>query len=105
LTPKNQAMNGLERNSAHQLILDITGVPVVDGEVARGLMLIVQAARLLGCEMVLVGVCPEVAETIVGLGADLMRVTARSSLRAGIEYALRSANGREHDMNASQAKS
>ena len=58
----------MERTSARVLILDITGVPIVDSHVAQGLLMTVRSARLLGAEVTLVGIRPEVAQTIVGLG-------------------------------------
>jgi rsbT co-antagonist protein RsbR len=63
-------------------------VPLIDTEVAEGLIQVVQAARLLGTQAILVGIRPEVAQAIVGLGIDLRQVTTRSTLLGGIEYAL-----------------
>jgi len=68
---QEQALRAIERINARQLILDITGVPLVDSQVAQGLLAVVQAVRLLGAEAVLVGVRPEVAQAIVGLGQML----------------------------------
>ena len=53
------------------LVLDITGVPIVDSHAAQGLLMTVRSARLLGAEVTLVGIRPEVAQTIVGLGIEL----------------------------------
>jgi rsbT co-antagonist protein RsbR len=85
---QHQALHHLEGRSMKCLILDITGVPVVDTQVAQGLMQVIQSARLLGTETVVVGVRPEVAQTIVQLGINLGAVTTRSSLESGIAYAL-----------------
>ncbi|HYF63846.1 MAG TPA: STAS domain-containing protein [Herpetosiphonaceae bacterium] len=85
---QHQALQNLEGRSMKCLILDITGVPVVDTQVAQGLMQVIQSARLLGTETVVVGVRPEVAQTIVQLGINLNTVTTRSSLEGGIAYAL-----------------
>ena len=52
---------------AQVVILDITGVPVVDTSVASHLVRAVQAAQLLGCRTLLVGISPEIAQTLVGL--------------------------------------
>lgn len=65
---RERALHAIEQASAQHLVLDITGVPVVDTEVAQGLVQVVQAAQLLGCKVVLVGIRPEVAQAIVGLG-------------------------------------
>jgi anti-anti-sigma regulatory factor len=68
---QTQALQALQRSSARNLILDITGVAVVDTQVAQGLLLVVAAARLLGATVVLVGIRPEVAQALVGLGVDM----------------------------------
>jgi rsbT co-antagonist protein RsbR len=78
---QQQALQAMERSSARQLILDITGVPVVDEVVARGLIQVVAAARLLGVETVVVGIRPEVAQALVALGIDLSHLTTYSSLQ------------------------
>jgi len=61
---QTQALQRLEESAARYLILDITGVPVVDTQVAQGLIQVIQAARLLGAEVVLVGIRPEIAQTM-----------------------------------------
>ena len=48
----------------------------------------IQAAGLLGAEVVVVGIRPEIAQTIVGLGIHMTRVVTRSSLQEGIAYAM-----------------
>jgi rsbT co-antagonist protein RsbR len=78
------ALEAIERNAARRLLLDITGVPVVDSQVAQGLMSVVQAAWLLGAEIMLVGIRPEVAQAIVGLGLALERVRTFSDLRSAL---------------------
>jgi rsbT co-antagonist protein RsbR len=82
-------LEGVSNRRARVVILDITGVPVVDTSVANHLLQATQAVRLLGAECVLVGITPEVAQTVVGLGVDLRGLTTRSDLQGGIEYALR----------------
>jgi rsbT co-antagonist protein RsbR len=81
---QEQSLHALERTSAHELILDITGVPVVDSQVAQGMLLTVRAARLLGAHVVLVGIRPEVAQAIVGLGLDLSDVSTFSDLQSAL---------------------
>jgi rsbT co-antagonist protein RsbR len=83
---QEQALHAIERASARHLILDISAVPIVDTQVAQGLLQIVQAARLLGAEVVLVGIRPEVAQAVVGLGIQLDIMVTRSSLQSGISY-------------------
>ena len=81
---QEQALRSIERTSAQQLVLDITGVPLVDSQVAQGLLAVVQAARLLGAEAVLVGVRPEVAQTMVGLGLSLPGLRAYADLQTAV---------------------
>jgi rsbT co-antagonist protein RsbR len=86
---QDQALHAIEQTSARRLLLDITGVPIVDTQVAQGLLRVVAAARLLGAEVVLVGIRPEVAQSIVGLGVQLGEVVTQSTLQSGIAYALK----------------
>jgi rsbT co-antagonist protein RsbR len=80
-----RALEAIQQGRAQRLILDITGVPLVDTQVAQGLMGVVQAARLLGTEVLLVGIRPEVAQTIVGLGLDLRSVRTYSNIETAME--------------------
>ena len=69
-------------------LIDITGVPGVDTQTARHLIETVAAVRLLGAQVVLTGIRPAIAQTLVHLGVDLANVTTRSSLAAGLRVAL-----------------
>jgi rsbT co-antagonist protein RsbR len=82
---QEQSLHALERTSARLLVLDITGVPLVDTQVAQGLFQTVQAARLLGADVVLVGIRPEVAQSIVGLGLDLQSIRTFSDLQSALD--------------------
>lgn len=73
---------------AQVVILDITGVPSVDTQVASVLLKTAQAAALLGARVILCGITPEVAQVIVGLGIDLMTLTPSSDLRTALVQAL-----------------
>lgn len=79
-----QALAAVERARARCLILDITGVPVIDTQVARGIVETISAARMLGAEALLVGIRPEVAQTIVGLGLELEGVRTAATLQAAL---------------------
>lgn len=78
----------ISRHQAEVVIIDITGVPVVDTGVANHILQTTRAANLLGSRVVLTGIAPEVAQTIVSLGVDLSGIVTRSNLQSGIEYAL-----------------
>lgn len=81
-------LSSVEQHRATAVIIDITGVPIIDTAVAHHLIQATTAARLLGAETILVGIAPEVAQTIVQLGVDLSAFTTRSDLQSGIEYAI-----------------
>jgi rsbT co-antagonist protein RsbR len=83
---QDQALRAIERTLIRTLILDITGVPLVDSQVAQGLMMVVQAARLLGTEVLLVGIRPEVAQAIVGLGMSLPGLRTYSDLQSALSW-------------------
>jgi rsbT co-antagonist protein RsbR len=80
-----QALEAITRSSARTLVIDITGVPVVDTQVTQGFMATIHSARLLGAEVMLVGIRPEVAQSMIGLGVDLHNVRTYSSLQAALE--------------------
>ncbi|WP_437283678.1 PAS domain-containing protein [Sorangium sp. So ce375] len=84
-------LSGISRQGAHTAILDITGVRAVDTHVADALTRTARAAQLLGTRVVLTGVRPEVAQTLVTLGVDLSGITTLSTLQSGIAHALRHA--------------
>lgn len=73
---------------ARVVILDITGVPVFDAEAAQLVIRLAQAVRLLGSEMMLVGVSSEIARTIVELGVDLKGLKTLGTLQTGLAQAL-----------------
>jgi rsbT co-antagonist protein RsbR len=79
-----QALQAVERAAARTLILDITGVPMVDSQVAQGLLSVVRATQLLGAEVVLVGIRPEVAQAMVGLGLGLDGMRTFSDLQSAL---------------------
>lgn len=81
----------LEAISAYQaeiVIIDITGISVVDTQVANNLLMTTRAANLLGSRVVLVGIGAEIAQTIVQLGVELHGLVTLANLQAGISYAL-----------------
>lgn len=82
-------LQGIADRQARAAILDITGVAVVDTKVADALIRTARAVELLGAEVVLTGIRPDVAQTLVALGADLGGLVTRGTLQAGIRYALR----------------
>ncbi|HEY8375281.1 MAG TPA: STAS domain-containing protein [Nannocystis sp.] len=76
------------RTRAQGVILDVSGVPVFDTEAARLVVRLARAVRLLGTEMILVGVAPATARTIVELGLDLGSLRVLGTLQDGLALAL-----------------
>ena len=81
-------LEAIAREQAEMVLLDITGVAVVDTNVANHLLQTARAAALLGSQVVLVGISAEVAQTLVQLGLDLGQLVTLSNLQSGLEYAL-----------------
>jgi rsbT co-antagonist protein RsbR len=69
-------------------LVDITGVPTMDTRTAQHLLEAISAVRLLGAQVILTGVRPAIAQTLVHLGIDLSSVATRPSLEAGLRLAL-----------------
>lgn len=76
-------------HEADIVVIDITGVPVVDTQVANRLMRTVEAVRLLGTRSIITGINPVIAQTLVQLGVDLSQLTTKATLRAGLQQAFR----------------
>lgn len=87
-------LTGVGAHRAHTVIIDVTGVGVVDTPVADAIVRASQAVKLLGARVVLTGIRPEVASTLVGMGADLGRIVIHGSLQRGIADTLGREAGR-----------
>ncbi len=81
-------LEAVNEHDADIVLLDITGVPMVDTQVANVLLQSAKAVRLLGARIVLTGIRPDVAQTIVALGIDLGDIVTRANLEEGLNYAL-----------------
>ncbi len=79
---------GISQYQAEVVILDITGVPVVDSGVAEHLDKTIQAARLKGAHVIITGISEAVAEAIVDLGIDWSRIETLPDLQTGLLAAL-----------------
>lgn len=82
-------LEGVARYQSDLVIIDITGVVVVDTQVAQAFIQAAQAVKLLGARVMLTGIQPQMAQTLVHLGADLSDIMTYGSLQAGIAAALR----------------
>ncbi|MFD2705927.1 STAS domain-containing protein [Salibacterium lacus] len=85
-------LEGIIEHRSQVVLIDITGVPVVDTMVAHHIIQAAEAVRLVGAECILVGIRPEIAQTIVNLGIDLGKFPTKSTLRKGIESGLERTN-------------
>jgi len=79
---------------AGQVIIDITGVAMVDSDVAAHLMRTVEASRLLGARCILVGISPAMAQTLVQMDVDFGGVTTAATLEEGLREAFSRMNRR-----------
>ena len=87
-------LHAIEQHGADFVIMDVTGVPIIDTQVAMALLQAADTARLLGTRTILAGLRPELAQTIVGLGLDLSALVAQADLRSGVVYAMRQRRSR-----------
>ncbi len=84
----------VETESARIVIIDVTGLPVVDTAVAQTLLKAAQASRLLGAKTILVGLRPEVAQTMVTLGVHLDELHPVADLQTAVTQAINSTQSR-----------
>ena len=80
--------------SSPYAIIDITGVPAVDTQVAQHVLKTVVAARLMGADCIISGIRPQIAQTIVALGIEFGDIVTKSSLADALRYVMHLAGGR-----------
>jgi anti-anti-sigma regulatory factor/FixJ family two-component response regulator len=93
-------LHGIVKHQARLAIVDITGVALMDHQVADALGRAARAVRLLGAQLLLTGIQPQIATTLIELGADLGGIVTESTLESGIAYAL---HHRKADLNGGGA--
>jgi rsbT co-antagonist protein RsbR len=81
-------LQAVVQTNSRVAIIDITGVPTVDTLVAQHLLKTITAARLMGADCIISGVCPQIAQTIVHLGIDLAGVITKAKLSDAFALAL-----------------
>jgi len=84
-----QLLRGIRATRARVVVIDITGVAAMDANVANHLVLTVESARLLGARVIVTGLSPEIAQTLVNIGVDLGKMNTVGDLQGGIEEAER----------------
>ncbi|MGB8217231.1 MAG: STAS domain-containing protein [Candidatus Methanoperedens sp.] len=82
-----QLLRTIRTSRAKVVVIDITGVPAVDSKVANHLVQTVDASRLMGATVIVTGISPEIAQTLVTLGVDLTKMNTVGDLQGGIEEA------------------
>jgi rsbT co-antagonist protein RsbR len=83
-----QLLEGVARYQAEIVIIDITGVNLVDTQVADVLLRTTRAVSLLGARVVLTGIQPQIAITLVRLGVDMQNLVTCANLKEGVAYVL-----------------
>ena len=81
-------LEALVATGSEHAVLDITGVPTVDTEVAQHLLRTASAVRLLGAECIISGIRPQVAQTIVALGIEFGEIATKATLADALVHAL-----------------
>lgn len=81
-------LNQIAKQGADNVIIDMTGVHVVDTLTADCLLNVIKASSLLGARCVLTGLSPAIAQTLVTLGADLSQVKTLNTLKSGLQYCI-----------------
>ena len=84
-----QLLRAIRTNRAKVVVIDITGVAAMDSNVANHLVQTVEASRLLGATVIVTGLSPEIAQTLVTIGVDLSEMTTVGDLQGGLEQAER----------------
>ena len=84
-----QLLNGIRTHRAKVVVIDITGAPDVDEKVANHLVQTVDASRLMGAMVIITGLSPEIAQTLVTIGVDLSKMNTIGDLQGGLEEAER----------------
>jgi rsbT co-antagonist protein RsbR len=69
------------------IVMDISGIAAIDTKAASHILRTMQAAKLMGTEIIMTGIRPDVATTLVTLGIDLSNVVTRGTMREGLEFA------------------
>jgi len=84
-----QLLSGIRKHRAKVVVIDITGSPDVDESVANHLVQTVDASRLMGASVIITGLSPKIAQTLVTIGVDLSKMNTIGDLQGGLEEAER----------------
>ena len=84
-----QLLHGIRATRGKVVVIDLTGVAAVDSSIANHLVQTVEASRLLGAIVIVTGLSPAIAQTLVNIGVDLGKMNTVGDLQGGIEQAER----------------
>src|SRR5437762_5998106 len=84
-----QLLHGIRATRGKVVVIDLTGVAAVDSSIANHLVQTVEASRLLGATVIVTGLSPAIAQTLVNIGVDLGKMNTVGDLQGGIEEAER----------------
>lgn len=90
-----RVLNRAADTNAKMVILDVTGVPMIDTFVGGYLIEVYKALKLLGSEVVLTGIKPEIAHTLVKLGVNFDLITVKRNLESALKYCISAIAERE----------
>ncbi len=96
-------LEGVVKHRSEVVLIDITGVPLVDTMVAHHIIQAAEAVRLVGATCMLCGIRPEIAQTIVNLGINLNEIITKNTLKRGFEAALILTNRQINDAEVEEA--
>lgn len=84
----NELLLQIADRHASFVIIDVTGVSLIDGPVAQTLVQVANTVKLLGAQAILVGMRPELCEAVIGLGIDLSNLITQADLQSGVSFAI-----------------
>lgn len=81
-------LEAISQQQAQTVLLDITGVPIVDTSIANNIIMLARAAKLLGAQVIMAGIGPDIAQTIVHLGIGMEGIATHANLQSALVSAL-----------------
>ena len=100
----NNLLDRIVETQSRCVIIDVTGVEVVDTKTADYLLKVIRAANLLGSRCVLTGLSPAIAQTLVEIGADLREVNTLRNIKDGLKDCLRYLRSHRLGVNKGRGK-
>jgi anti-anti-sigma regulatory factor len=85
----DELLQRIRRGRAQVVVIDVTGVPAIEPDVATQLVQTVGACGLLGASVIVTGLSSETTQALVASGVDLRAGHAVADLQRGIEEAQR----------------